>query len=306
MDVVDSGPGIPDIERAMVQGFSTAGAEARALGFGAGMGLPNIKKNSDRLRVTSRMGEGTRLSFTVYLKPGASDGTHPISLYASADRCRECRACLAACPTKAMRVRDGRPSVLEHLCVDCAECIAACPFEALGVRQEVASLDELTGKSDMVLMVPPALLAGCGPDYPPAAVWAALEDLGFAQVVTSEPYEQALRAATTAFAGHPGDADPASRRTPAISPSCPAAVELMQLRFPSLVHYLAPFDSPWEAAAAAHDGRSLACVVSCPSQRSALLAARAALRTAQPMRRARRSATSTWRLRWSAKPSWPS
>ena len=54
VNVVDAGPGIPDIEQAMKEGFSTATAEARALGFGAGMGLPNIKRSSDRLRVTSR------------------------------------------------------------------------------------------------------------------------------------------------------------------------------------------------------------------------------------------------------------
>ena len=71
VNVVDDGPGIPDIELAMNEGYSTASAEARALGFGAGMGLPNIKRSSDRLRVTSRVGEGTRVSFTVYLQAGS-------------------------------------------------------------------------------------------------------------------------------------------------------------------------------------------------------------------------------------------
>ena len=74
VNVVDDGPGIPDVEQAMVEGFSTASAEARALGFGAGMGLPNIRRNSDRLRVTSRVDEGTRVSFTVYLEAGEHRG----------------------------------------------------------------------------------------------------------------------------------------------------------------------------------------------------------------------------------------
>jgi serine/threonine-protein kinase RsbT len=213
VDVIDCGPGIPDIEGAMVEGFSTANAEARALGFGAGMGLPNIKRNSDRLRVSSRVGEGTRLSFTVYLRPGETDGVHPISLYASADRCRDCRACLAACPTNAMRVRNGRPSVLEHLCVDCNECTAACPFAALGLREEVTSLDDLQDKDKMLLVVPPALLAGCGAGYSPAAILAALDSLGFAEVLVSEPYEAALRAATLTWA----DGAP----KPAIAPPAP-------------------------------------------------------------------------------------
>jgi anti-sigma regulatory factor (Ser/Thr protein kinase)/Fe-S-cluster-containing hydrogenase component 2 len=269
VDVVDSGPGIPNIDKAMVEGYSTASAEARALGFGAGLGLPNIKKNSDRLRLTSRVGEGTRLSFTVYLRPGVTDGAHPISLHASADRCRDCRACLGACPTNAMRVRGGRPSVLEHLCVDCTQCIAACPFGALATREEVTTLDDLAYKDKLVLVVPPALLADCGPQHSPAAVLAALDSLGFADVLVSEPHEAALRAATAAWS--------AEGPRPAITPACPAAVDLVELRFPSLVKHLAPFDSPWEALQAAYVGRPAAYVVSCPSQRSALLAGGAAV-----------------------------
>lgn len=59
--VDDEGKGIPDIEKAMTPGFSTATEEQRAMGFGAGMGLPNIAKNSDELKVTSEVGKGTRL-----------------------------------------------------------------------------------------------------------------------------------------------------------------------------------------------------------------------------------------------------
>ena len=61
----DNGPGIEDIERAMEEGFSTATEEVRQMGFGAGMGLPNIRKNSDRMVLTSRPGVGTRLEITV-------------------------------------------------------------------------------------------------------------------------------------------------------------------------------------------------------------------------------------------------
>lgn len=57
----DEGKGIPDIEKAMTPGFSTATEEQRAMGFGAGMGLPNIDKNADDLKVTSEVGKGTRL-----------------------------------------------------------------------------------------------------------------------------------------------------------------------------------------------------------------------------------------------------
>lgn len=288
VDVVDEGPGIADIEQAMTEGFSTAGAEARALGFGAGMGLPNIKRSSDRLRLASRVGEGTRLSFTVYLKPGFTCAGPTLSLYASADRCRDCRACLSACPTQAMRVREGRPSVLEHLCIDCAQCIAACSSEALGLRDDSAPPADLAARGDVVLAVPPGLLAGCGTNYPPAQVVRALESLGFAEVVTVEPYERALRAAVVAAAGSSTsgagsaadtakvDTDAASAAWippagPLIVPACPAVVNLIELRFPSLLAQLAPFATPWEALAAAHADKQTAFVVSCPAQRSALL-----------------------------------
>jgi len=69
--IEDSGPGIPDIERAMQPGFSTAPDWVRELGFGAGMGLPNIKKCADRFHLSSKVGEGTRLEVGILLEqPG--------------------------------------------------------------------------------------------------------------------------------------------------------------------------------------------------------------------------------------------
>jgi anti-sigma regulatory factor (Ser/Thr protein kinase) len=57
----DEGKGIPDVDLALQEGFTTATEEMRAMGFGSGMGLPNIKKNSDELEITSEVGKGTRL-----------------------------------------------------------------------------------------------------------------------------------------------------------------------------------------------------------------------------------------------------
>lgn len=61
----DRGPGIRDIELAMTEGYSTATREMRELGFGAGMGLPNIKKNSDTFRIDSKPGRGTCLEIII-------------------------------------------------------------------------------------------------------------------------------------------------------------------------------------------------------------------------------------------------
>ena len=62
----DTGPGIPDISKAMQEGFSTAGDHARNLGFGAGMGLPNMKKYSDEMTVDSTIGVGTTVTMVIH------------------------------------------------------------------------------------------------------------------------------------------------------------------------------------------------------------------------------------------------
>ena len=63
--LTDQGPGIPDIELAMSEGWSTASAEVRDLGFGAGMGLPNMKKYSDVFTIQSTVGVGTTITMRV-------------------------------------------------------------------------------------------------------------------------------------------------------------------------------------------------------------------------------------------------
>jgi len=67
ISLTDEGPGIADINLAMKEGFSTASQTVREMGFGAGMGLPNIKKQSDNLEIISDVGKGTTLIITIAL-----------------------------------------------------------------------------------------------------------------------------------------------------------------------------------------------------------------------------------------------
>jgi anti-sigma regulatory factor (Ser/Thr protein kinase) len=67
VEVADEGPGIPDIELAMQPGYSTASDEMRNMGFGYGLGLPNIKKNSDVFSLQSEVGKGTRVHSIIRL-----------------------------------------------------------------------------------------------------------------------------------------------------------------------------------------------------------------------------------------------
>ncbi len=66
--LIDQGPGIADVEMAMQEGYSTAPDNVRSLGFGAGMGLPNIKKYTDAMRIDTEVGKGTTMYLTVKAK----------------------------------------------------------------------------------------------------------------------------------------------------------------------------------------------------------------------------------------------
>lgn len=66
--LADKGPGIPDVDLAMQEGFSTAKDNIRSLGFGAGMGLPNMKRYSDDLSISTVVGEGTTVTMKFYVK----------------------------------------------------------------------------------------------------------------------------------------------------------------------------------------------------------------------------------------------
>ena len=63
--LADKGPGIPNVDLAMQEGYSTAGDNVRSLGFGAGMGLPNMKRYTDSMKIDTVVGEGTTITMTV-------------------------------------------------------------------------------------------------------------------------------------------------------------------------------------------------------------------------------------------------
>ncbi len=270
VEVVDEGPGIADVELAMKEGYSTAPPAARDLGFGAGMGPPNIKKNADRFEIESAVGRGTRVRFTIRFAAQAPAGRRGVALRVAAELCTGCLRCLRACPTEALRIRSvghaahrGRPQVLEHLCIECGACIASCPTGALGLLGAEEAPEGFRGAP---LVVPAALLAQFGPRVGPEAALAALAALGFGEVWVTADWEQALREAVGEYARAEAKA------RPVLSAACPAVVSLVEMRFPSLIGNLAPFVSPVEAALCGVAGRDAAVVAACPAQCSALAA----------------------------------
>jgi anti-sigma regulatory factor (Ser/Thr protein kinase)/NAD-dependent dihydropyrimidine dehydrogenase PreA subunit len=266
VEVDDAGPGIPDVARAMQEGFSTAPAEARALGFGAGMGLPNIRRNSDRLDVYSAVGRGTRVTFTVFLQderlavPAAARAAAP-ALTVDPMRCTGCLRCLPVCPTRALRVRGI--TLLPHLCVDCGACVIACQPGALGLPDGAPAAAATPGET---LALPAAFLAQFGAAHPPDRVRAALGALGYGPLVLIDDWEDALRAAC----GAPLPEDAAGAAGPRIAPLCPAVVNLIELRFPSLLPQVPAVRTPLAALRRALGIRAATIALPCPAQWAAL------------------------------------
>lgn len=262
LEVVDQGPGIPDVELALREGWSTAPAEARTLGFGAGMGLPNIRRASDLFEIDTQVGKGTRIRSTIYLQKLEATGTQPNSVAVQAEHCRGCLDCVAACPTRAMRLRGGRPVILEHLCIDCTACIAACRSGGLGLREAEGPEVGLEGVEALVL--PLGALSGF-PQAGPAEVLAALAAAGCREVRLTEEWEAGLAEQILRWARAAQVV-----RLPAISPACPAVVNWIQTQFPSLLPQLAPYRTPVEAARDEFSLRPAVIVAACPAQHTAL------------------------------------
>jgi Na+-translocating ferredoxin:NAD+ oxidoreductase RNF subunit RnfB len=157
-----------------------------------------------------------------------------------AEKCTGCMACMRACPTRAIRVKKGRASVIPQLCIDCGSCLAACSTGAIAAATiAFAELDKFKYK---VAVVTPALFTQFPMKYTPAQVNRALRELGFDAVweyaVDIELIDHAIRKYVQNWSG----------RFPLISNSCPVVVRLVQVAYPTLVDQLLRVDAPRETA----------------------------------------------------------
>ena len=257
-EVVDQGPGIADINLAMTEGYSTASARARSLGFGAGMGLPNIRRQSDDFTLESEVGRGTRLRFGVRLGQSLAVEPRHNSLRVHGERCRLCGRCVTACPTGALRVRHGSVSLLAHLCIECTECVGVCPDGALDVEGDDR---DVSIHAETLVAAAAALFPGGAP-IASGTVARSIAASGYREVRLTTAWEHSLRRDVLDAPRSPG--------RPVLSPACPAVVELVRVRFPGLLEDLASVPGPLEAAAAARPEADV--LPLCPAGRSALLA----------------------------------
>jgi Na+-translocating ferredoxin:NAD+ oxidoreductase RNF subunit RnfB len=156
------------------------------------------------------------------------------------DRCRGRMNCMRACPTHAIRVKNGRARLIPELCIDCGSCLSVCPSGAISATTiRFAELDRFKFK---VAVASPALFTQFGLADTPTQVGRALLDIGFDAVWEyAVDIELIDRAITDCVKKWPGP-------FPLISSSCPVVVRLVQVAYPSMVEHLIPIEAPREIA----------------------------------------------------------
>jgi Fe-S-cluster-containing hydrogenase component 2 len=156
------------------------------------------------------------------------------------EKCNGRMHCMRACPTHAIRVKNGKARLISELCIDCGSCLGVCPTGAISATTiPFAELDRFKFK---VAVASPALFTQFGMRDTPAQVGRALLDLGFDAVWEyAVDIELIDRAITDCVQKWPGP-------FPLISSSCPVVVRLIQVAYPTMVDQLIPIDAPREIA----------------------------------------------------------
>lgn len=156
-------------------------------------------------------------------------------------KCRGCTTCIKNCPTEAIRVRNGKATILPNRCIDCGTCIRVCPHNA--VKSVPDDFNALQNFQYNIAVPDPSLYGQFHNLEDHNLVLNGLLELGFDQVYESAAAGEQLSAHLRARPADPG------RPLPEISSTCPAVVRLICIRFPDLLGHLAPVISPLELAA---------------------------------------------------------
>lgn len=152
-------------------------------------------------------------------------------------KCKDCHACIRACPVKAISLRNGQAQVVDDRCIVCGLCVMTCPQRAKTVQDGTSAVEKWQAEGfPMVVSLAPSFPAAF-PDLEPLQVIAGLEALGFS-------YVEETAIAATSIARHYQAQVSGSPGKTAISSCCPVVVNLVELYFPELIAHLVPTVSP--------------------------------------------------------------
>lgn len=163
------------------------------------------------------------------------------ALQVDAEKCYGCTHCMMACPTGAIRIREGVAAIRKAWCVDCGECMKACPVNAIYVEQD--DFEKIFGFPYRVAIVPSIFIGQFSKTYSSAQILESLYQIGFHEVYHSETSVNYLKERMLHYQ------QTGSAEKPHISPFCPAIVRLIQVKFPSLVDNIIPIKPPIDATA---------------------------------------------------------
>jgi len=157
------------------------------------------------------------------------------------DLCMGCTNCLKQCPTKAIRIQNGKAKILSERCIDCGECIRVCPHRA---KQAVTDkIDIIENYKFKVALVAPAFVGQFSKEEHIDVMLSALKKIGFDDVYEVARGAEVISKKTRELL------ETGELLKPSISSACPAVVKLIAIRFPNLVGNIMPLRSPMEVSA---------------------------------------------------------
>jgi iron only hydrogenase large subunit-like protein len=165
------------------------------------------------------------------------------SVYLEKDKCEGCTNCLRGCPTKAIRVRDGKAKILEDKCIDCGECIRICPYHAKQALTDPIEKIKDPAYKYTVALPAPTILGQFKKQYSIPQILSTIKELGFDEIAEVAYGAELVGEALNYEIEEDG------YEKPIISSACPAVVKLIQIRFPDLVDNVSKLKSPMTVTA---------------------------------------------------------
>lgn len=157
------------------------------------------------------------------------------------DACIGCTRCMKACPTEALRIRDGKIKLYPDRCIDCGNCFKVCPTKAIYIQQD--DFDSIFNYTCRVALVPSVFMGQFPNDITVSRIYQILHEIGFTHVIETEATVPIYTEAKNRYAAEHPDI------RPLISTYCPAIVRLIQVKFPGLVDNLIPLKAPIDLTA---------------------------------------------------------